>query len=284
MLLKYSTFDVKAPGSIDMFSGGKGKERERYEKLRRTPNAELLDCNIRVGDLGRTVRALAAHTFSRPGNVMWPDEIRRIVDSHPHSAVTFEGDLDGERTLIRIFRDSYRPSLTASFRDPGTRILSVVKIAVVTIRGATLMYDIFRQTMQEVDASVSRYELTNLHAAALLASDRRLVCVTELDCINCEQALRLVHAVVAFLAQNGMTSGASLVAINTRGYRFGPPAGLIQCAQNSPYKLKRIGRLMVAKADSFVAPSLTYRTLRNSEIGASPSALVVAEQARRSRG
>ena len=106
----------------------------------------------------------------------------------------------------------------------------------------------------------------------------------------CEQALRLVHAVVAFLAQNGMISGASLVAINTRGYRFGPrrldPAGLIQCAQNSPYqyKLKRIGRLMVAKADSFVAPSLSYRTLRRSEIGASPSALVVAEQARRSRG
>jgi hypothetical protein len=82
-----------------------------------------------------------------------------------------------------------------------------------------------------------------------------------------------------------MISGASLVAINTRGYRFGPPDGLIQCALNSPYqyKLKRIGRLMVAKADSFVAPSLTYRTLRNSEIGASPSALVVAEQAR-SRG
>ncbi len=56
-----------------------------------------------------------------------------------------------------------------------------------------------------------------------------------------------MHAVVAFLAQSGMISGASLVAINTRGSRFGPPAGLIQCAQNSPYQLKRIGRLMVAK-------------------------------------
>jgi hypothetical protein len=284
MLLKYSTFAVKAPGRIELFSGTRGEERETYEKLRTKPNAELLDCNIRVGDLGRTVRALAAHTFSRPGNVMWPDEIRRIVDSHPHSAVTFEGDLDGETTLIRIFRDSFRPSLTASFRDPGTRILNVVKIAVVTIRGATVMYDIFRQTIQAVDSSVSGYELTNLHAAVLLASDRRLVCVTELDCVYCEQALRLVHAVAAFLAQSGMISGASIVAINMRGNRFGPPAGLIQCAQNSPYQLKRIGRLMVAKADSFVAPSLTYRTLRNSELGASPSALVVAEQARRSRG
>lgn len=175
-------------------------------------------------------------------------------------------------------------------RDPETRLRNKVEVSVVTFREPTLTYDAFLQEMDDVDGSMSRYELINLHAAVLLASDRRLVWVTELDCINCEQALRLVHAVVAFLAQNGMISGASLVAINTRGHRFGPrrldPAGLIQCALNSPYqyKLKRIGRLMVAKADSFVAPSLTYRTLRNSEIGASPSALVVAEQARRSRG
>jgi hypothetical protein len=96
---------------------------------------------------------------------MWPDEIRRTVDAYPHPAVTFEGDLDGEIALIRIMRDIYRPSLTASMRDPETKFLNVVKIAAVTVRGATLMYDIFRQTMQEVDASVSRYELTNLLGA-----------------------------------------------------------------------------------------------------------------------
>ena len=245
MLTKYSEFDVVAPGgttapvmATSRFRGARAQEIGRYVTLRATPNAELADRTMRAGDLCRTVRDLAAHTLSRPGNVTWPPEIGQIVDSHPHAYVTFKGDLDGETAEIIIVRDRHSPSLTASVRDPETRLRNKVEVSVVTFGEPTLTYDAFLQGMDDVDDSMSRYELINLHAAVLLASDRRLVYVTELDCINCEQALRLVHAVVAFLAQNGMISGASLVAINTRGYRFGPrrldPAGLIQCALNSP--------------------------------------------------
>ena len=128
----------------------------------------------------------------------------------------------------------------------------------------------------------------NLHAATLLASDRRLVCVYDIEFYNCEQALRFIHAAVAFLAQKQLISGGSLVAINTRGYVRGQrldPAELVQCMHDSAYqyKLKPIGRLLVSKAESLVAPLYPYRSRRAAEIGASPSALVASEQGRRSR-
>ena len=285
MVRKYTTFAVSAPGHLqETFSGAEGEEM-RYETMRETPNAELTDRSIRAGDLASTVLDLATYRFSRPGSAMWPKEMLEIVNSHPHGYVTFEGNLDGEIAQLTFVRDVY-PNLSAFIRDPRIRRLNHLTIDVLE---PTLVYNNFRRRMHEIDASVSGYELVNLHAAALLASDRRLVCVSDIDFYNCEQALRLIHAAVAFLAQKQLISGGSLVAINTRDYRFGrerlDPAELVQCMHDSAYqyKLKPIGRLLVSKAESLVAPLYPYRSRRSAEIGASPSALVASEQGRRSR-
>ena len=286
MVRKYTTFAVSAPGHLqETFSGAEGEE-VRYETMRETPNAELTDRSIRAGDLATTVLDLATYRFSRPGSAMWSHEMLEIVESHPHTNVTFEGDLDGEIARFTFIRDFHYPYLRAFIHDHATRRLNHLTIHVLE---PTLVYNNFNNfchRIQRNGASFSRHELVNLHAATLLASDRRLVCVYDIDFYNCEQALRLIHAAVAFLAQRQLISGGSLVAINTRvrGQRL-DPAELVQCMHDSAYqyKLKPIGRLLVSKAESLVAPLYPYRSRRAAEIGASPSALVASEQGRRSR-
>jgi hypothetical protein len=285
MVLKYSEFTVSAPGAeYAVFNGTRGTEKKEYETLRATPNAALSRRNMRAGDLARTVHDLASYRFSTPGDVLWPDEMRQIADRDLRipvnvasvTTVTFDGDLDGELATILVLQ-GLRPHMIvirAGVRNrlnPQADYSMVVHMAVFDIRAAAL--SIFRQILNDVDRSV--IEVRDLHAAALAASDKRLVCVTGIEgCSNCERALRYVHASLALLAQKGMISGGSLVAINTRGCGLNQGKSearkLVQCIEKSPYayKMQTIGELLLFRADEFVAPLHSHRTLRAAEIGA----------------
>ena len=285
MVWKYSAFAVFVPGAeYAVFRGARGAERGRYETLRATPHAALARRSMRAGDLARTVRDLASYRFSTPGDGLWPDEMRRMADSDPRiphgyppvTSVMFEGDLDGELATILVVR-GLKPHmllvragvLSTEARSPH----NMAQMAVFDIGAAAL--GTFRQVMNEVDRYVS--EVADLHAAALAAPDKRLVCVTRMDCSNCEQALRFVHASLAVLAQKGVISGGSLVAINTRGCgpkpRKSEARKLVRCIERSPYAyglqtIGTTGQLLLFRADAFVAPLLPHGTLRAAEIGA----------------
>ena len=285
MIWKYGEFAVSAPGAeYAVFRGARGTEKGRYETLRATPHAALARRSMRAGDLARTVRDLASYRFSTPGDGLWPDEMRRMADSDPRiphgyppvTSVMFDGDLDGELASILVVR-GLKPHMLlvrAGVRSTEARSPhNMAQMAVFDIGAAAL--GIFRQVMNEVDRSVS--EVGDLHAAALAAPDKRLVCVTRMECGNCEQALRFVHASLALLAQKGVISGGSLVAINTRGCgpkpRKSEARKLVRCIEKSPYayELQTIGttgRLLLFRADAFVAPSHPHGALRAAEIGA----------------
>ena len=95
-------------------------------------------------------------------------------------------------------------------------------------------------------------------AANTGASYGRLVCVTDMGATSrswSELPLRVMHAVVALLAQQGMIAGGSLVVLDKSGYGPGSDK-LDEGLRGSRYNFWPIGRgLLVARADELVIVS-----------------------------
>ena len=200
MVLKYATFTLFVPGPDvrRTFRGARGEIRD-YESLRAAPDAQLESCVMRTGDLSKTVRDLASHRFSRPGDFSWPHGFRRIMESSTRRHATFVGDLDGVSgsVLLVTERDFTRPpSIYASVLDPATRLKSTSQVLVVHVAEFGDFRDTMRRRTNNVNVSDEdlRMGLRKLRAVASpRARDSR------------------------FLAQQGLVSGASLLSINLRG-------------------------------------------------------------------